>query len=89
MLKHKAGVKNKPADALSRRVALIHSMSVEVTGFEQLKDEYPTCPDFGELYASLLSDQERSNKEFLMVDNLLFKGSKLCIPRTSLRDFLV
>ncbi|MGV7994910.1 hypothetical protein PJP12_30040, partial [Mycobacterium kansasii] len=47
VLKHKAGVENKPADALSRIVALLNSLSVEVVGFEQLKDEYPICPDFG------------------------------------------
>lgn len=55
MLKHKAGVENKPADALSRKVRLIHSMSVEVTGFEYLELDYLTCPDFRDLYA-LLSD---------------------------------
>lgn len=34
VVKHKAGVENKPTDALSRWVNLIHSMNVEVTGFE-------------------------------------------------------
>jgi len=46
--KHRAGVENKAADALSRRVSLLSS--VKVTRFEQLKDDYKSCPDFGELY---------------------------------------
>ena len=28
-------------------------MSVKVIGFERLKDDYESCPDFGELYTSL------------------------------------
>ena len=53
VVKHRAGVKNKAANALSRRVSLLSIISVKVTGFEQLKDDYESCPDFGELYTSL------------------------------------
>lgn len=89
VMKHKVGIENKPTNALSHKVALLHSMSVEVIGFEQLMDEYPTCSDFGELYTSLLNDQSRSNSGFVLLEGFLFKGNKLCISRTSLRDFLV
>ena len=51
-MKHRAGVKNKAIDALSRRVSLLSVMSVKVTGFERLKDDYESCPNFGELYTS-------------------------------------
>jgi hypothetical protein len=33
-LKHKAGIENKAADALSRRVTLLSMMSTNITGFE-------------------------------------------------------
>ena len=33
VLKHKAGIKNKAADALSRRISLLVAMSVETTEF--------------------------------------------------------
>lgn len=46
VLKHKSGVENKVADALSRRVTLLFVMDVKVTGFERLKEDYLTCPDF-------------------------------------------
>ena len=49
-MKHRAGVENKAVDALSQRVSLLSIMSVKVTGFERLKDDYESCPDFGELY---------------------------------------
>ena len=53
MVKHRVGVENKAADALSQRVSLLSIMSVKVTGFERLKDDYELCPDFRELYTSL------------------------------------
>ena len=49
VLKHKAGVENKAADALSRRTFLLVAMSVEATGFERIREEYASCPDFGEI----------------------------------------
>jgi len=40
VLKHKAGVENKVADALSRCVMILVAMSAEVIGFERLREEY-------------------------------------------------
>ena len=51
VLKHKAGVENK-VDALSRRVMILVAMSAEVTEFERLREEYESCPDFGEIYVT-------------------------------------
>ena len=39
VLKHKAGVENKPADTLSRKVNLLAAMKIEVKGFEKLKED--------------------------------------------------
>ena len=47
VLKHKAGSENCAADALSRRVTLLFTSQVEVTGFERIKEEYNDCPDLG------------------------------------------
>ncbi|XP_050387198.1 uncharacterized protein LOC126803432 [Argentina anserina] len=88
VLKHKSGVENKVADALSRRNLLLHSMSVEVAGFDNLNEEYLSCPDFGGIYSALLEKQSKS-AEFVLQDGFLFKGTKLCIPCTSVRDFLI
>ena len=88
-MKHRAGVENKAADALSRRVSLLSVMSVKVTRFEQLKDDYETCPDFGELYTSLRSASWPVLDDYTLQDGYLFKANKLCIPQSLVRDFLV
>ena len=48
-LKHTPGVENKVADALSRRVCVLEQLNAEVVGFERIKEEYASCPDFGEI----------------------------------------
>ena len=47
VLKHKAGAKNRVADALSRRMMMLSTMRVEVVGLEKLKETYADCLDFG------------------------------------------
>ena len=88
-LKHKDGIKNKAADAFSRRVTLLSMMSTKVIGFEQLRDEYESCPDFGKVHATLSSAPYPTIKDYTIQDGYLFKANKLCIPCTSVRDFLV
>ena len=46
VLKHKAGVENRVADALSCRRSLLSVMSTEVVSFEKIKDTCESCPDF-------------------------------------------
>ena len=87
MLKHKADSENRAADALSRRVTLLFTSQVEVLGFERIKEEYKNCPDFGNIYTNLTT--HRNFGEYILQEGYLFKGAKLCIPRTSVRDFLI
>ena len=53
VLRHKAEVENKVADALSQCVIVFVAMSAEVIGFERLREKYESCPDFGETYVTL------------------------------------
>nr|GEX95578.1 hypothetical protein [Tanacetum cinerariifolium] len=46
-IKHKSGKLNKGADALSRKYSLLNHLQPKIIGFELLKHEYPTDPDFG------------------------------------------
>ena len=88
LLKHKAGVQNKVADILSRRVIILIVMSAEVTGFERLKEEYESCFNFGKIYVTLRDRSVREIDCFLFQDGYLFRFHKLCILHTSFRDFL-
>ena len=89
VLRHKYGVENKVADALSRQVTLLSIMSTKVIGFEKLQKEYESCPDFGEVYTTLRTEHLHVVDDFILRDGYLFKANKLCIPRTSVKDFLV
>jgi hypothetical protein len=40
------------ADALSRRHGLLAILEARVLGFELIKEQYATDPDFGEIFAA-------------------------------------
>ena len=87
-LRHKAGLENKATDALSRRIFILTKMSTVVNGFEKIKAEYESCPDFCDIYAILIDGSTQEVDSYTLHDGYLFLGRKLCIPRISLREFL-
>jgi len=65
---------------------------VDTLGFEHLKAMYQEHPYFKESYEACENHllRERNNlMEYLIKDELLFKGSQLCIPKCSMRDNLL
>ena len=64
-------------------------MKNSIVGFQRLKDEYSQCPDFGIIYNESLDNLSSTQGNFFLRYGYLLKGVKLCIPLTSLRDFLV
>ena len=88
ILKYRAGVENRVADALSHRHTLLSTVSIEVVGFDKVKKNYE-CPDFGDILTALRKGPSRERSEYTLQDGYLFRETRLCIPRTSLRDFLV
>ena len=76
------------ADALSRHACVLKQLNVEVVGFERIK-EYASCPDFGKIFGALKEEVTQEINGFLLQDDYLFWFRTLCIPRTSLRDYLV
>ena len=50
VLKHISGQANKVADALSRKALLLQESTVQVLGFEHLRDLYKTDTNFREAY---------------------------------------
>ncbi len=89
MLKHKAGVENCVADALSRKSLLLQHLLVGVPRFTDLPATYTNDPDFGALYMQLRSQTRPCANEFSLSDGYLFKGTQLCIPWSSLHEFVI
>ncbi|KAJ0735706.1 putative nucleotidyltransferase, Ribonuclease H [Helianthus annuus] len=82
VVKHKTGVSNRVADALSRRSNLLVSMRVDVPGLEVIREQLAIDPYF----SVILQDVETGQKsDFLLHEGFLFKGNQLCIPDSSLR----
>ncbi|GJV31020.1 RNA-directed DNA polymerase [Tanacetum coccineum] len=88
-IKHKSGRLNKGADALSRKYSLLNHLQPKFTGFELLKQEYPSDPDFGALFLSCEKTQNHAMGDFHIFSGFLFKQQRLCIPRHSIRLVLI
>jgi len=89
IIKHKAGTENKVADALSRRPHLLHMFSVHATGFEEIKTQYTDDDDFGTIWSNLQAKITITGGEYSLKDDYLFCGTRLCIPKGSLREFII
>ena len=63
-----------------------------MVGFNELKNLYPDDADFAKAWKAckepIVVDRTRW-LDYLIQDGLLFKGSQLCIPRSSMRENLI
>ena len=83
MLKHISGQANKVADALSRRSLLLQESTMQVLGFEHLRDLYQIDSYFKEAYEACQNPLLRNNIQWLdykLQEGLFFRGGQLCIP---------
>lgn len=84
VLKHISGHANKVADALSRRALLLQESTIQVLGFEHLKDLYQMDTDFKEAYEAYHNPLLRNNSPWLdynIQEKLLFKGGTIMHSR--------
>ncbi|XP_078433674.1 uncharacterized protein LOC144704964 [Wolffia australiana] len=88
VIKHTKGKDNVVTDALSRRAHMLNVMKVTVLGFETVRDGYDSCPDFSPIIAEVRRGPSQDYRDFVLTDEYLFYKNTLCMPRTSLRDFL-
>ncbi|GJV61815.1 putative nucleotidyltransferase, ribonuclease H [Tanacetum coccineum] len=82
VVKHKTGVSNRAANALSRRSGLLVTMQVDVSGLDVIRDMVTVDPYF---LVVLRGVQAGEKPYFFLHDGFLFKGNQLCIPDSSLR----
>ena len=86
MVKHKSGVTNRVADAVSRRRSLLNRMTIEVTGFNSFAELLEDDPFFSNILARVRAGERT---EYVLQDGFLFRGNQLCILDYSLRDQVI
>ena len=86
-LVHKFGQHNRVVDALSRRVALIKALSVEIVSFDSLKELYAEDDDFKDVWELCVGTQFCD--DFFIHDGFLMKGGQLCLPFTSICEKVI
>ncbi|XP_035836015.1 uncharacterized protein LOC118485763 [Helianthus annuus] len=86
VIRHKSGATNTVADALSRRRALLTSLQVRVEWFDNFCALYPDDPDFAELWNTCRVAPTLGHS---LQDGFLFNGTRLCVPKCSLRDSII
>jgi hypothetical protein len=67
----------------------VPGVQMSVLGLEHLKDMYPEDEDFKEAYEACQNPVLRDRSpwmDFTLQEGLLFKGSKLCILKCSMRE---
>ena len=105
IIKHRPGVENKVADALSRKRSLAaikgvvsrkrclaSIMEVEVTELVAIKALYEEDFDFGDIYQKCrdpAAGERKEMEDYFLQEGYLFKGKRMCIPDCSLRAWLV
>ena len=88
-MRHKSGVENNMANALSRRLHLLHVFSTNVTGFDNLKIEYANNKDFSNMWSDLSIHQRTSSNYYMLHDGFFFYKSRLCVSCGFFREFLI
>ncbi|XP_037493991.1 uncharacterized protein LOC119370286 [Jatropha curcas] len=90
VIKYKHGKDDMPMH-LSRRYVLFTALSSKLLGFEYVKDLYVSNSNFGNVYLACkhVACEHGAFDKFYRHDGYLIKGSKLCVPKCSIRDLLV
>ncbi|KAI0505034.1 hypothetical protein KFK09_015991 [Dendrobium nobile] len=86
-IRHKPGVENKVADALSRRALLLTQMQTELIGIEHIKALYADDADFGSIWKQC--HDRPAPDGYSLSNGFLFKQNQLCIPVSSWRQHLL
>ena len=86
VIKYKQGNENIVADALSRRYALVSTLTAKLYGFEYIKELYVNDHDFANIYSACMIV---AFGKFYRHDGYLFRENRICVPKCSMRELLV
>lgn len=85
MLKHKVGSENR-----GRKASLLTTLAMTTTGIMSIKEDYSTSPKLGPIYAAISFGNSPLYSNYSLMDGyLFFFGNRLCLPATSIRDFVI
>ena len=74
------------ADALSRRYALVSTLSAKLLGFEYGKELYANDGDFASVYGAY---EKAAFGKFYRLDGYLFRNNRFYVPNSSVCELLV
>ena len=83
---YKQGSSNVVADALSRRHYLLSILDARVLGFQLMRQYYN---EDDKLWEIMKKCSRGAYEDYSVHDGFLFKGAKLCIPKSSFRELLI
>jgi hypothetical protein len=81
IIKHKKGKENVIADDLSRRYTMLSQLAHKIFGLESIKELYATDIDFKDAYENCR--EGRTWNKYVLLDGLLYRANKLCVPVSS------
>ena len=77
---------------LVKDIFLLTEMQIKVVGFKELTNLYLEDPNFTKAWKActvLVTLDRKKWLDFTIQDDMLFKGSQLCIPRSAMRENLI
>ena len=87
-----SGKSNKVVDALSKVSLILQEIKVISLGFEILINIYKEDVDLKDIYLAcenLVSHNRNQWLDYMLQEGLLFRNSKLCIPKCPMRENLI
>ncbi|KAK8923643.1 hypothetical protein KSP39_PZI019202 [Platanthera zijinensis] len=88
-LKHKPGVTNRVADALSRHTHLLVTLQSYIIDLDSQRDLYATDPFFHDIWSSCQHSGTDPTTQYVVNEGYLFRGTRLCICEGPLRETLL
>ncbi|KAI9173962.1 hypothetical protein LWI28_009417 [Acer negundo] len=86
VIKYNKGKENVVVDALSRRYVLLSTLDARMLGFNYIKELYVEDSDLGNVFNAC---EKVAFGKFYRHYGFLFRETKLCVPKSSLRELLV
>lgn len=89
VLKYKFGAENKVSNALNCKVSLLTTMSIIITRFNLVKEDYKDDKTFSQIYTDLSTRNITNHTQYALMNGFLSFGNKLCLSNISVKTFFI